>query len=86
MAHAAGPPIDAAKMAKMMRVLRKVQTHIQNNFEHVGRRFPEEARKMHLGETDKRGIYGQATAEEAEELRDEGIEVSRMPWLPRHDA
>jgi hypothetical protein len=79
-------PVDAAKMVKMMRTLRQVQTHIQNNFEHVGRSFPEEARKMHLGETEKRSIYGEATATEAGELRDEGIEVAQIPWLPRHDA
>lgn len=80
------PPVDAAKMVKMMRTLRQVQTHIQSNFEHVGRSFPEEARKMHLGETEKRSIYGEATAAEAEELRDEGIDVAQIPWLPRHDA
>ena len=40
--------------------------------ENVGRAFPEEARKIHYEEAPKRGIRGQATAEEAEELRDEG--------------
>lgn len=79
-------PVDAAKMATMMRTLRRMQAHIQKNFEHVGRSFPQEARKMHLGESDKRSIYGEATAAEAEELRDEGIEVAQIPWLPRHDA
>lgn len=82
----ARPRVDAAQMAKMMRALRRMQTHIQSNFEHVGRRFPEEARKMHLGESEKRSIYGEATASEAKELRDEGIEVQQVPWLPRHDA
>jgi hypothetical protein len=41
---------------------------------------------MHHGETAKRSIYGEATKVEAKELRDEGIDVNQIPWLPRHDA
>ena len=47
--------------------------------ENVGRAFPEEARKIHYDEAPKRGIRGQATAEEAEELRDEGIDFMSLP-------
>jgi hypothetical protein len=73
------------KIAEAMQILRKVQTHIEKTFDHVGDRFAEEARKMHYGETEKRSIYGQATQDEAEELADEGIDVNRMPWLtPRN--
>jgi hypothetical protein len=43
--------------------------------EDVGDRFPEEARRIHYGETQHRGIRGRATAEDASALRDEGIEV-----------
>ena len=73
------------KVAEAMRVLREVQTHIEKNFDHVGKQFAEEARKMHYGEAEQRSIYGQATKEEAEELGEEGIEVNQMPWLtPRN--
>lgn len=73
------------KVAEAMRVLRQVQTHIEKNFDHVGKHFAEEARKMHYGEAEKRSIYGQTTKEEAEELGEEGIEVNQMPWLtPRN--
>ncbi|MEZ5936305.1 MAG: DUF1178 family protein [Alphaproteobacteria bacterium] len=73
------------KIAEAMQILRKVQTHIEKSFDHVGDRFAEEARKMHYGETEKRSIYGQATEDEAQELADEGIDVNRMPWLtPRN--
>ncbi len=41
---------------------------------------------MHYGEADQRSIYGEATTTEAKELRDEGIEVGQIPWLPRHDG
>ena len=59
-----------------------MQRHIESNFDHVGRQFPEEARKMHYGEVEKRSIYGEATRAEAKELIDEGIKVGQIPWLP----
>ena len=46
----------------------------------------EEARKIHHGEVEKRNIYGDASSEDAEELREEGIEISQIPWVPRHDS
>jgi hypothetical protein len=74
------------KVAEAMQLLRKVQTHIEKNFDHVGKRFAEEARKMHYGEAEKRSIYGEATKDEAEALADEGIEVDQMPWLPNRNS
>ncbi len=41
---------------------------------------------MHYGERERRGIYGEASDEEAKSLAEEGIEVARVPWIPRHDA
>ncbi len=81
-----GPKLDPERAAAAMRALRQVQNHIEKTFDHVGPRFAEEARKMHYGEADKRSIYGEATTSEAKELRDEGIEVGQIPWLPRHDG
>jgi hypothetical protein len=80
------PKIDVAQTAEAMRLWRRVQNHIEKNFDHVGPRFAEEARKIHHGEVEKRSIYGEATKAEAKELRDEGIDVNQIPWLPRHDA
>jgi hypothetical protein len=80
------PKIDAAQAAEAMRLWRRVQNHVEKNFDHVGGRFAEEARKIHHGEAEKRSIYGEATKAEANELRDEGIDVNQIPWLPRHDA
>jgi hypothetical protein len=80
------PKIDVAQTAEAMRLWRRVQNHIEKNFDHVGPRFAEEARKIHHGEAEKRSIYGEATKAEAKELRDEGIDVNQIPWLPRHDA
>ena len=79
-------PSGPAQAAEAMRLLRKVRNHVEKNFDHVGERFPEEARKMHYGEAEKRSIYGEASAGEAKALRDEGIEVGQIPWLPRQDG
>ena len=85
-AVATGGRVDPERAAAALHSLRKVQDHIEKNFDHVGPQFAEEARKMHYGEADKRSIYGEATQSEAKELRDEGIAVGQIPWLPRHDG
>jgi hypothetical protein len=82
----AAPPVTVAahtdKREELVGLLRKLRRHVTENAEYVGKRFPEEARKIHYGETDKRGIYGEASAQEARELADEGIEFHPLPVLP----
>jgi hypothetical protein len=74
----------ARHMPKELReALLKVRAEVEKNCEHVGDKFAEEARKIHYGESDKRGIYGETSEEEAEALADEGIEFGRLPWIPR---
>lgn len=71
---------DAAPtLEQMQRVFLQAVRQVVANTEDVGPRFPEEARKIHHGEAPARGIRGQATEEEREELRDEGIEVYSLP-------
>ncbi len=65
-------PSDAAQ--NQARVLNAVLELIAKT-EDVGDRFPEEARRIHYGEAEERGIRGRASREDAEALRDEGIEV-----------
>jgi hypothetical protein len=85
-AVASRPKVDPERAAGALKAWRKVQAHIEKNFDHVGPRFAEEARRMHYGEADRRSIYGDATSDEAKSLRDEGIEVGQIPWLPRQDG
>jgi hypothetical protein len=74
-------------MASAMRQhLQEVRAKVEANCDYVGDKFADEARKIHYGETDARGIYGEATEEQHQELVDEGVEVARIPWLPRSDA
>ena len=62
--------------------LRELRDHVVKNADNVGKKFPEEARKMHYGESESRAIYGEATSEEAKSLVEEGVEVAPLPILP----
>ena len=62
--------------------LKELRDHLTKNADHVGAKFPEEARKMHYGETEHRSIYGEATPEDAKALAEEGIEFHPLPILP----
>jgi hypothetical protein len=62
--------------------LKELRDHITKNANYVGASFPEEARKIHYGETEHRSIYGEASPQEAKELHDEGIEFHPLPILP----
>lgn len=62
--------------------IREIKQHIEKNSENVGDKFPEEARKIHYGEAEARGIYGKATIEEAVGLAEEGVGVVPIPDLP----
>jgi hypothetical protein len=62
--------------------LKELRDHLVKNADNVGNKFPEEARKMHYGETEHRSIYGEASPEEAKKLIDEGVEVHPLPVLP----
>ena len=72
--------------AHIRSMLQRLRSEVEKHCDYVGPSFAEEARKMHRGESDKHGIYGEATPSEAEALADEGIEVARMPWVPRADG
>lgn len=62
--------------------LKELRDHLTSNADNVGKKFSEEARKMHYGETEHRSIYGEASPQEAKELHDEGIEFHPLPILP----
>jgi hypothetical protein len=71
----ASPETVAGLPAELIAQLREIVRRTEN----VGPRFPEEARKIHYEETEARPIRGQASPEEAEALRDEGIEFAPLP-------
>ena len=77
------PPTEGASGTDAERRLQsmwlRTMRHVLDNTEDVGERFPEEARRIHYGEIEERGIRGQATADEARALKDEGIDVVALP-------
>ena len=60
--------------------LNKIKLEIEKNFTYVGKKFPEEARKIHYGEAKDKPIYGEATEKESQDLADEGIALVRLPF------
>jgi hypothetical protein len=71
-----------AAHGELASAMRKLRAEVEANSEYVGPRFCEEARKIHHEEAPARGIHGEATAEEAKALREEGIEFFPLPILP----
>ena|SRR5437016_1637474 len=71
----------APSPAQMRAALVELRRQVEANCDYVGERFAEEARRIHYGEVDPRGIYGEATKEESHELAEEGISVGRIPWI-----
>ncbi|MBC7285507.1 DUF1178 family protein [Hoeflea sp.] len=66
----------------MMRKLRDMVQAVKQNSEDVGDRFADEARKIHHGEAEVRGIIGQASSDDARSLIEEGIEIAPLPEFP----
>jgi hypothetical protein len=84
--HAVMPRGEADRLAHMRRLMMELRAHVEKTCDYVGERFPEEARKIHYGETEQRNIYGEATIHEAGALAEEGIEVMPLPVPPRCDG
>ncbi|HMM86344.1 DUF1178 family protein [Azohydromonas sp.] len=75
---AAAPPASPPQPDLQALWLKAVH-HVLATTEDVGERFPDEARRIHYGEVESRGIRGRATPEQTQALRDEGIEVTPLP-------
>jgi hypothetical protein len=73
--------MDVSRREAMKR-LKDVVDEIRGKAEDVGEKFPEEARKIHYGEAEARGIIGQTSVDEAKALIEEGIEIAPLPILP----
>ncbi|ANP47868.1 DUF1178 family protein [Candidatus Viadribacter manganicus] len=70
---------ERSERAVAMAMAAKVREHIKDNFDYVGDKFADEARKMHSGESEERAIWGEATPEQAQELAEEGISAAPLP-------
>ena len=78
----AGGVMPDAVRAALIRLRGEVEKHC----DYVGSDFAAEARRIHQGKADPRGIYGESTEAEVEALTDEGVDIAQIPWLPRNDS
>jgi len=81
------PRLAAGPMpAQIVALLQRMRQEVEKSCDYLGKDFAKEARRIHEGEAEARGIYGEATEAETEALREDGIEVARLPWVPRADG
>lgn len=88
-APAAAPPenVPAVRLpARMVAALQRMRAEVEKHCDYVGPDFADQARAMHRGEAEPKAIYGETSDEQAESLAEEGISVSRIPWVPRADG
>jgi hypothetical protein len=72
--------------AQVLAALQRMRAEVEKNCDYVGPDFADQARAMHRGEVEPKGIYGETTDEQAESLVEEGIPVAKIPWVPRADG
>ena len=66
---------------KIQKDLLKMRNFVEKNFEYVGNNFPREVRNVYYDKRKNKNIYGKATPEETQELEEEGIELTAIPWV-----
>lgn len=67
----------------MLEAMGRIRQHVEDNFDDVGDAFATEARAIHEGRSEDRGIYGQATSQEVRELVEDGVPIAPLPPEPR---
>ena len=77
---------ELEKKSKLKNDILELKKKIEANSEYVGTNFANEARSMYLGETPERSIYGEAKADDAKKLIEDGIPVMPLPFLPAKKA
>jgi hypothetical protein len=68
--------------AMMMEAMGRVRAHVEENFDYMGDAFASEARAIHEGRSEDRGIYGEATPAEVKGLVEDGVKVAPLPPAP----
>ncbi|TNE67526.1 MAG: DUF1178 family protein [Alphaproteobacteria bacterium] len=84
--HSTGDARLAEMAGEVQAIMERMRAHVEENCDYVGNRFADEARKIHYGETEERGIYGETTSEETRALMEEGIDVLPLPIARRTNA
>ena len=81
-ARNSAPEPSAQMREMMMTAMGEVRRQVEENFDYVGDGFAKEARDIHDGKSEERGIYGEATPKEVKALVEDGIQVAPLPSAP----
>lgn len=81
-AQSAAPAPDPKMREMMMAAMGEVRRHVEDNFDYVGDAFAKEARAIHEGKSEERGIYGEASPTEVKALVEDGVKVAPLPPGP----
>ena len=80
------PMMSAPVPPEMAEKLAELRKTVEANSDYVGKDFASEARKIHLGESEARSIYGEASGEEAKSLMEDGVPVAPLPFMPKRNG
>ncbi|MFD1189443.1 DUF1178 family protein [Phenylobacterium conjunctum] len=80
------PDLPPQARQMMMEALGQVRRHVEENFDYVGDTFAREARAIHEGKSEDRGIYGEASPQEIRKLVDDGVPIAPLPPDPAKAA
>ncbi|MFY8139842.1 MAG: DUF1178 family protein [Caulobacter sp.] len=80
--RSAEPAVDPKMREMMMTAMGEVRRHVEENFDYVGDAFAKEARAIHEGKSEERGIYGEASPAEVKALVEDGVKVAPLPPGP----
>ena len=75
--------LPAPMRAVMMEAMGRIRAHVEDNFDYVGDGFAAEARAIHEGRSEDRGIYGEATPAEVKKLAEDGVPVAPLPGVAK---
>ena len=74
-------PFPTQEIKKIKKDLIKLRRFVEKNFDYVGDKLPNEVRKIHYDKNKNKNIYGTASPKQTEELREEGIDLTTIPWI-----
>ena len=75
--------ISNLKMKNFKKDLLKLRKFVEKNFEYVDQNFANKVREVYYDKNNKKNIYGKATKDEKEELKEEGIDLVNIPWVDK---
>ena len=73
--------LNSKEIAKIKKEFKKIKKFVETNFKYVGNKFTQEVKDIHYNNKKDKNIYGTTTQQERDELKEEGIELTTIPWI-----